>query len=141
MPLNDRQKRAYQHKADFYRVTRTVNSGTGKPGAETVSIAFKNVQCRYEFTDNISDPMSFGRVKRPTIFTTDILHMDAAQEIQDGWYVVDRSLVGGGRSPNYGTVHRVLGAPHANPSQGRRLSNKKSVQISSVETPPAGIVI
>jgi hypothetical protein len=85
--------------------------------------------------------MSIGRIKRPSQFTVDVLHLDAAQEIRDGWYIVDRSMIGAEKSPNYGTVHRVLGAARINPNQGRRVSNKKAVQLSSVETPPTGITL
>ena len=139
--LNDRQRAAYVHKCNLWSVTRTVNATTGVAGAETYTLAYSGVLCRYEYTDNLSDPIEgAGRIKRPTVFTTDAIHMDAAQPCGEGWIAKNVSLLPNGtQSPLYGEFHRILGAARISPSAGNRRANKRKMLAQSMEKPPAGV--
>src|SRR6267378_3708988 len=113
MALNARQKIAYKHLCNIYSVTRSITESTGKPGAETFTLMSSALSCLYEYTDNIDAAIEgMGQVKRPTIFTTDRVHVEANTNVKDGWIVKDLSLLPDGvtHSPTYGTVHRVKGA-------------------------------
>lgn len=139
MALTQRQKAAYKHLCDIWSVGRTITSGV--PGDETFTLAYSGVACLYQYTPNVDDVTdSVGRVKTRTIFTTDIVHFDAAQEVKDAWILVNRSLLAdGSHSPAYGEVHRVLGAPRIIANAGNRKANKRSVMAMSMEHAPTGV--
>lgn len=139
--LNQRQLACYRHTVNLWQPTRTINATTGAVGAETYALAYSGVSCRYEYTDNVSDPTEgAGRIKRPTIFTTDKIHFDSAQEVGDDWIVKNVSLLpDGSQSPLYGEFHRILGVARVTPSAGVRRANKQSVMAMTIEKPPAGV--
>lgn len=139
--MNLRQRLAYNHTVNLWSVDRTINSTTGAVGAETYTLAYSGVKCRYEYTDNVSDVVEgAGRTKRPTIFTTDKIHFDAAQEVGELWIVKNVSLLpDGSQSPLYGEFHRVLGVSHVSPSAGNRRANKRSVMAQTIEKVPNGV--
>lgn len=135
MALNARQRAAYQHRCNIWSVDRTVD-GNGKPGAETYALIASSVPCLYQYTPNVDDPEAgVGRIKRMTIITTDIVHMEASQPVADGYIL--KNVTSG--HPSSGEFHRVLGAPRVLANAGNRKANKKSVMAMSMEHPPAGV--
>lgn len=136
--LNFRQKILYQHRCDIWQVTNSVNAATGKPNDTAYSLYASGVPCLYEWTQNLSQPHTgAGRVKRQDEFTNDIVHMVASQVLHDGWFLVNRTILPGGkRSINYGEVHRVQGSPETFENAGVRSANKQSVRCQTVEKPP-----
>lgn len=140
MALNPRQMRAYKDLVDLWAPSRTVDT-SGEPSGDTFTLVASNVVCKYEYTDNISDPTSdVGRVKRPTIFTDDKLHMEAAQQCGEGWMIVNRTLLSdGSQSSLYNQVHRCLGVARVNETRGVRRANKRSLMITVHEKPPTAI--
>ncbi len=141
MALNQRQQAAYNHRVNLWQPSRVINPISGAVGAETYTLAYSNVACRYEYTDNVADPVEgVGRTKRPTIFTTDKIHFDSAQEVGADWIVKNISLLpDGSRSQLYGEFHRVLGVSKITPSAGLRRANKRSMMAQTIEKIPAGV--
>ena len=139
--LNARQIACYCHTVNLWSVASPINATTGVVGDDVYTLAYSGVKCRYEYTDNISDPIEgIGRTKRPTVFTTDKIHFDSAQPIGDNWIVKNVSILPDGtQSPLYGEFHRILGAPKVTPSAGNRRANKLSVMALSMEKPPDGV--
>jgi hypothetical protein len=93
------------------------------------------------FTKNVSDPtQDVGRIKRMTIFTTDEVHFDAAQQIDEGWIVKNVSIQRNGRNSNlYGQFHRCLGVAQVIDSTGRRDPNYRSMMMQVLEKIPPGV--
>lgn len=141
MSLGIRQILAYKHLVDLWSVTRTVTALTGVVGDETYTLAYSNVRVRYQFTRNLDDPLDgIGRMKRPTEFTTDFIHMDSAQECEDGWIAINRTILSdGSRSQQYNKGHKLLGAGNFTESAGNRRGNKKSFMTQENEHLPATI--
>lgn len=141
MPLNVRQQHAYKHLVNLWKPVRSVNQATGKASAETYVLAYSKVPCLYQYTDNVSNPtQGVGRVKRMTIFTTDIIHFVQEQQIDEGWIVKNVSLLPDGtQSPLYGQFHRVLGVARVTPTAGARKANKRSVMCQVMEKTPPGV--
>jgi len=142
MSLNTRQQLCYVHLCDLWSVTRTVNATTGVVGDETYTLAYSNVKVRYQFTRNLDDPLDgIGRLKRPTEFTTDFLHMDSAQLCDDAWIAINRTILPDGtRSQQYNVGHKLLGAGNFTESAGNRRANKKSFMMQEIEHLPATII-
>lgn len=139
MSLNFRQTQAYRHLCIIYRPTTPITSG--KPGSITYPIVASNVPCLFQPTPNINDPIpGGGTIKRPTIFTTDTLHMEAGIDCRAEDIVKNTTLLPNGqRSSNYGKFSRALGAPEVIENAGRRKANKQSMPIMEMEHPPAGL--
>lgn len=142
MSLNTRQKALYTHRCNIWSVTRT-KDGNGKPGDETYSLSASSVPCYYQYTPNVDDAIpGGGRVKRATIFTTDIVHMEASQTLEDGWILKNVSVKpDGSADSNNGTYHRVLGAANVIPRAGNRQANKRSVMAMVLEHPPVEVTV
>lgn len=141
MSLNIRQQNCYKHLIDLWNVARTINATTGVVGDETYTLAYSNVKVRLQFTRNLDDPMDgIGRMKRPTEFTTDFIHMDSAQGCDDGWISINRTILpDGSHSQQYNVGHKILGAANYTESAGNRQANKKSFMAQEVEHLPATI--
>lgn len=138
MRTTTRQKRLYTDLCNIYSSTRASNvDGDGEPGEEVIGQVASNVPCYYQYTPNVDDPADVGRFKRPTIFTTDTVHLYSDQPLENGWWLKNVSLdTQGRRSVNYGQVHKILGAPNNIPSRGVRHANKQSVMAMEEENPP-----
>lgn len=133
-----RQQKLYTDRCDIYQTTRASNSdGLGTPGDERISLVAANVPCYYQYTQNVDDATDVGRFKRATIFTTDIVHFYADQRLENGWWLKNRTKDAQGRpTPNYGQVHKILGAPNNIPTRGIRHANKQSVMAMQEEQIP-----
>lgn len=142
MALNTRQLLAYNHTCNLWRPTQTIDPSTGVPSDILFVKAYSRVKVHYEYTDNVSDAIEgAGRVKRPTIFTDDSIHMDAAQECDEGWIAQNTSILPDGtNSPIIGECHMILGGPNVHPSSGNRRANKRKLMAQVIEHPPAEII-
>ncbi len=140
--LNARQRELYTDTCEVILVTRPLPSGAA-PGNETYAMGERAVPCYYGYTPNVDDAIEgAGRIKRQSIFTTDAVHYPRGVGIHDGDMLRFTTVLGDGtHHPEYGTVHRVLGAPNQYPDRGHRHTNKASVMAMSVEHPPAGLPI
>jgi len=140
--LNLRQQLAYKHLCDLWKPTRTINATTGVVSDETYVLMYSNVQMLYQYTRNLDDPIdAIGRIKRPTEFTTDFLHMDSAQDCEDGWIAVNRTILpDGSHSRQYNVGHKILGAGNFTESAGNRQANKQSFMAQENEHLPTEIV-
>ena len=141
MPLNARQRRAYNHLCNVYASTRVVGAGA-RPGAETLTLAGSSVACHYEKTPNLDDPSGagVGDVQGKVLFSTDSVHFAADAPITNNCILRDVTLLPDGtQSPSYGKYHRVLGEPRMVPDSGARRANKLSVMAMEMEHPPAAL--
>ena len=139
--LNPRQRAFFKHKCNIYSVATAINSATGRPGDETYTLVASAIPCYYEYTPNVSDPTeAIGRIKRATIFTTDTIHMPSGVTVMDAWLTKNVTLLSNGRrSPSYGEVHQIMGAPNEKPDDGNRHPNSVSVMAMTLEKPPSGM--
>lgn len=139
--LTQRQKLSYNHLANLWKPVRSVNATTGKPADDTYTLAYSGVRCAYHYTDNLSDPVEgAGRIKRPTVFTTDAIKFEASQEVGADWIVKNVSILpDGSQSPLFGEFHRILGVARVTPNAGNRRANERKMLAQTIEKPPPGV--
>lgn len=138
MALTGRQQLLYTHLCNLYSVTRNPNSdGIGTPGPETITLAYSNVPCFYEYTENMDAPTNIGRIKIANLLTKDTIHFAISQEVQDGWWALNISPpVNGIDNPNNGQVHRLLGAPRDLPGTPTRTTRVREINAQVAEQSP-----
>lgn len=138
MALSARQQILYTHLCTLWRPTHNLTDGT--PGDDTYTLVARGIKCFYEYTPNVDDPAEIGGFKRATIFTTDKIHFDVAQDVQNGDIAFNTSLnTDGTHGPNYGQVHSILGAPNKLPGSTNRQTNKQMVMAMQEEQVPEGV--
>ena len=136
--LNREQAVYLVHLCDLYSVARTIGTN-GKPANEVFTLYASNVQCRYIFTDNMSDSTDIGRSKRPTIYTTDHVCFPQQVPIREAWLIVNRTVLNGVASRIYGEVHRCLGALNLHEDKPRQRSGMSKMMAQTLEHVPPGV--
>jgi hypothetical protein len=142
MAFTHRQSIAYKHTVDLWQPTRTINATTGAPSDESYTLAYSGVKCLWDYTNNYSDvPTAAGRVKRPNLMTTDSIHFESSQQVEEGWIIVNRTLLpDGSQSQLYNDVSRILGSANFAESSGNRRANKKVMYATTLEKAPSTIL-
>ena len=133
--LVPRQQRAYSHRFNIYRASRSISS-LGAPADDTWTLVAAGVPARRVLTQNDNDPTGAGRVKRRSALTEDGIHFPDGVDIKAGDLIKDVTF-----DTNNGMVERVMGPPRRlpNPTSGPRRPNKLIVQTFEEEKGPAGV--
>ncbi len=137
---NERQQSSFNDVCDLWSVDVAINASTGKPADETVALAYTDVPCRIIYTPNLSDPTGVGgRSKRKTVFTIDGYQFCADQQVQDGWFAVNKSLVNGTPGPLFHEVHGMQGTGRVMTNKGERQANNRVCMALTNEHTPTAI--
>lgn len=138
--LTRRQARLYEHTCDLYDAGagRSINAATGEPteGTEPGLIA-KNVPCWFVFTSNIDDVTPVGRIKRDILDTTDRIHFHSSVPVRAGYWSVFTTK----GHPNYGAVHKILGAPQHASGSARRSAETQIVLATQSDNVPTSLKV
>jgi hypothetical protein len=131
--MNFRLSRLLHDTCDIWRPDNTGADSQGVAQAPTWGRVATNEPAYYMFTLNVDDPgEASARSKRMTFFTTDQVTMQISANVRDGDYL--RNTTAG--NENFGTWHRVEGAPNKLHGAGGRIGSLV-VMAMEVEHPPA----
>ena len=134
MALNKRQQRYYTDLVDIY-VPGALSVGTHKAVADPVySLAYANVPCKYIATQEVDVPALPGLTKEVNIFTLDQFHFDAAQPMEDTYFLHLKTT----GHPESGGYWAVMGNPMTIVSAGKRKANYRQV-YGKRDTKPNGV--
>ena len=143
--LVHRQLRLYRHLCKVYRASRSATASTGLVSDDTWAVVsgLSSVPCHFRYTQNDSDQMGLGRLKRRSLLTEDHLKVAFDVAIRDQDLIVDVTPAdeNGIANPNYGTVYRAMGQPRVRPTFGGRKTNERTFQIFQEEKPPSGVTV
>ncbi len=125
----------FPHNCDIYKVSQPID-GNKKPGPVITTLVMANVPCCYHYTPNIDDPTAVMGNKRATFFTTDVIDFPPNLVIINGWRIKDKTLrADNKRSPNWGTVHQILGQSQTLSDGITTLSEKQTFNLGQDEQP------
>lgn len=127
MPLSKRQSILFTHRVNLWR-TNHQNDGTGTP-SNPYSLAYSNVKCFREPTDNLSVLNLIGRLEQNSPFSQDLWHFAEDQEIDDGWVIKDIS-----ETTTKNTFWMVRGEPMKVAKEGNR--DAGGVTVFAPRLPP-----
>lgn len=128
--LTRRQARLYTHLVDIWDVLRQAEQQDS-----FVRIA-RNVPCYYAYTQNVDDLTPGGRIKRFSLFTTDVLHLPLCVSVPNGSWCVNRTP----NNPNKNAFHHVLGAALVTPGTERRPVNAQVIELMQDENAPLDLL-
>jgi len=132
---------SFNHLCDLYSPSRTL-AADGKPGAEQFQLAYTNVRCRREATPNLSMLTPFGRVQAQSLLTIEQWHFAEDQEIEDGWALIDRTILpDGSRGSSWGRIWRVRSQPERFVRSEFRDGGKQIVKASEEKELPIGVPV
>jgi hypothetical protein len=138
MPLTPRQELAYNHTADFYQPAQAI-AADGKIGPTTYT-KHAGVRCRWEIRASPTAPSAMGRVESDIVVAIDLIHVAEDQAIDDGWWLLNLSLLpDGSQSTLYGRWAVVRGEPQRFIDSARRRGGRKIVFASQEPAPPDGL--
>lgn len=139
MALTRRQELCYNHRVDLYAPQYTI-AADGKRGPITYTLAYEDVPCRLEIKGSPNSGSPVGRIEMDVVISVDVAHFSEDQEIDDGWWMLNKTLLpDGSQSIQYGRWHVVRGEPRRIINSLRRRGGKKSVMCSQESRPPLGL--
>lgn len=139
MPLSPRQELAYGHLCDLYKPAHAI-AADGKVGPETYTLEYEDVRCRFVVRQSPSSPSPMGRVESDIVLSIDEVLFSEDQEIDDGWWIQNKSLRPDGSVSNAnGRWWVVRGEPRKYADTETRDGGRVSVMASQEPRPPAGL--
>lgn len=142
--LTARQERIYNHTADLYRPAdpQNITAADGKVGPQTYTLAEAGVRCRINVKNSPSSPTPIGRVESDVLVAMDEASFAEDQAIDDGWWLVNKTLRPDGSQSNmYGRFWVVRGEPQRFVDSERRRGGRVVVMMSQESRAPQGITI
>ena len=138
--LTARQDKLYNHTVDLWEPDTAISSG--KPGPRTYTLAEAGVRCRINIKNSPSSPMPIGRVESDVLVAMDIIAFAEDQVIDDGWWLVNKSLrPDGSQASFYGRFWVIRGEPQRFIDSERRRGGRVIVMASQESRPPQGITV
>ena len=133
MALNRRQTGLYGHTLTFYgpvaSSTAAVDGGVQDRGMESKYTGILGKI--WEAKSNVQ-PTAMGRADLDSMETLDTIHVDVAQVLKDGWYVLCTDSPGDAQNGQWWVVQ---GDQQKAPAQGRRNANYAMSLIKKTVSP------
>lgn len=138
--LNERQTISFNDLVDLWEPAVSINTSTAAPGNETFTLRYTDVPARVVYTRNVDDLSGIaGRQKRKTIFTIDGYQFAADQEVDNGWFAVNRTYVNGTAGPLFNEAVGMMGAPQIVTNKGNRGANNRFLLAMTQEHAPTSL--
>jgi len=139
MPLTPRQELSYNHRADLYQPVVGFDAD-GRPQPVGYSLRFTDVPCRFERLVPYSAPGVLGRSETDILQSLDKIHFAEDQEVDEAWWIQDKSLRPDGTPGNsYGRWWVARGEPQRIIDSLDRDGGKVVVTASGELHPPEGL--
>lgn len=131
--LSPRQRLLYTYRVDLWEPHET-------PDATTYQCRYLGVRCYLSRGNSVSQPELFGRAEQDDMFTLDTFGFGEEQEINEGWILVNRTLLNDGSRVNeYGRCWVARGSDRYIPTQGRRRGGRVEMKASALPEAPSGV--